>query len=197
MKKDVYDYVSLKHMSMWRFIGIPYSFILLILSFVGSISFVYLKIAIPEFHSNQVNAMFAVFIGVSLLNLTNIVLSLNKARNMSHNYNFLIEHGVIFTGKILYATMRNGYAIVEASIYDKDNDIQYFYKTIAPGIWLLKGMRLAYYGKNYPDIPIIVDPNNKENGFVLIQEYYDDMKKKYGDVMYAKENLFDNDKWYR
>lgn len=105
-----------------------------------------------------------------------------------NKYNYLLEHGKIVEGKIIfYSThIQNGITI-KATYYDEKNDREYIYISKSPTVILFN---MRYYVQQDTSINLLIDEKNMKNGIVLIDEYYNEKQEKYGDEPYQLRKIF-------
>lgn len=94
-------------------------------------------------------------------------------------YNYLVDNGLVVTGRVISAGTRIFNTTMVAVYFDKKTGRQYKYVTGTQ--FSMDAVKLQHFIENYPDgVLIMIDPENYKRGVILIEEYCDRMlwKKK-------------------
>lgn len=93
-------------------------------------------------------------------------------------YNYLVDNGLIVTGKVVSAGTRIFNTTMVAVYFDEKTQRQYKYVTGTQ--FSMDAVKLQQYIENYPeDVRIMIDPQNYKRGVILIEEYCDRMAERH------------------
>lgn len=93
-------------------------------------------------------------------------------------YNYLVDNGLIVTGKVVSAGSRIFNTTMVAVYFDEKTQRQYKYVTGTQ--FSMDAVRLQQYIESYPEgVKIMIDPRNYKRGVILIEEYCDRMAEEH------------------
>lgn len=93
-------------------------------------------------------------------------------------YNYLVDNGLLVTGRVISAGTRVFNTTMVAVYLDEKTKKQYKYVTGTQ--FSMDAVKLQQFIENYPnEVRIMIDPKNYKRGVILIEEYCDRMMNQH------------------
>lgn len=119
--------------------------------------------------------------------LLNLILCIREITG----YNYLIDNGIIITGKMLSAGTHLRGTKIKASYIDERTKQQY--KCITTTTFSMDPIRLQQFIENYPDeVRIMVDPKNYRRAAILVHDYCTRMLSEHEKDKLAQPSFINN-----